>query len=91
MRLGTLPTIFQMERFGRRFWANAMLLGFFVGPLIGGLGYLAPTSDFNLAAGTYITGLIIYECFFGCYTCLTWVLPSEIYPIYVRSYRIETS
>jgi hypothetical protein len=46
-----------MEKFGPRFWANAMLPGFFVGLLIIGLGYLAPITNFNLAAGTYITGI----------------------------------
>jgi hypothetical protein len=69
--LGTLPAIFYLEKFGRRFWANTMLPGFFVGLLTIGLGYLAPISNFNLAAGTYITELTIYEGFFGSYACLT--------------------
>lgn len=89
--LGTIPAIFYMERFGRRFWACAMLPGFFVGLLIIGCSYLAPVSNFNAAAGTYITGLILYEGFFGSYACLTWVLPAEVYPTYLRSYGMETS
>lgn len=89
--LGTIPAIFYMEKFGRRFWACAMLPGFFVGLLIIGCGYLAPISNFPAAAGTYITGLIIYEGFFGSYACLTWVLPAEVYPTYLRSYGMETS
>jgi Sugar (and other) transporter len=89
--LGTIPAIFYMEKFGRRFWACAMLPGFFVGLLIIGCGYLAPISNFSAAAGTYITGLIIYEGFFGSYACLTWVLPAEVYPTYLRSYGMETS
>ena len=89
--LGTLPAIFYMERFGRRFWACAMLPGFFVGLLIIGCSYLAPINNFSAAAGTYITGLIIYEGFFGSYACLTWVLPAEVYPTYLRSYGMETS
>jgi len=32
--LGTLPAIFYMERFGRRFWACAMLPGFFFGLIL---------------------------------------------------------
>lgn len=32
--LGTLPAIFYMERFGRRFWACAMLPGFFFGIIL---------------------------------------------------------
>ena len=35
--VGTMPAIFAMERFGRRFWANATLPGFLIGlVLIGG-------------------------------------------------------
>ena len=89
--LGTIPAIFYMERFGRRFWACATLPGFFGGLLIIGLGYLAPMDSFSLAAGTYITGLIIYMAFFGSYACLTWVLPSEVFPTYLRSYGMETA
>ncbi len=29
--------------------------------------------------------------FFGCYACLTWVVPSEVYPTYLRSYGMTTS
>lgn len=90
--LGTIPAIFYMERFGRRFWACAMLPGFFVGLVLIGCSYLI---DYHRnpsgAEGLYITGLIIYEGFFGSYACLTWVLPSEVYPTYLRSYGMETS
>ena len=90
--LGTLPAIFYMERFGRRFWACAMLPGFFLGLLIIGCSYLIdPAKNTSGAEGTYITGLILYEGFFGSYACLTWVLPSEVYPTYLRSYGMETS
>jgi len=37
--LGTLPAIFYMERFGRRFWACAMLPGFFFGLILIGMLY----------------------------------------------------
>jgi len=29
--------------------------------------------------------------FFGSYACLTWVLPSEVYPTYLRSYGMTVS
>ena len=90
--LGTIPAIFYMERFGRRFWACAMLPGFFIGLLIIGCSYLIdPNKNVGGAEGAYLTGLIIYEAFFGSYACLTWVLPSEVYPTYLRSYGMETS
>ena len=90
--LGTIPAIFYMERFGRRFWACAMLPGFFIGLLIIGCSYLIdPTTNARGAEGCYIAGLILYEGFFGSYACLTWVLPAEVYPTYLRSYGMETS
>ena len=89
--LGTIPAIFYLERFCRRFWACATLPGFFGDLLIIGLGYLVPIDNFSLAAGTYITGLIIYIAFFGSYACLTWGLPSEVFPTYLRSYGMETA
>ncbi|KAI9817889.1 MAG: hypothetical protein M1827_001008 [Pycnora praestabilis] len=89
--LGTLPAIFYMEKFGRRFWAIAMLPGFFLGLVIIGASYTVPLSNKAGSQGAYIAGLIIYEGFFGSYACLTWVLPSEVYPTYLRSYGMETS
>jgi sugar porter (SP) family MFS transporter len=90
--LGTIPAILYMEKFGRRFWACAMLPGFFIGLLIIGCSYLIdPHKNVSGAQGAYITGLILYEGFFGSYACLTWVIPSEVYPTYLRSYGMETS
>jgi MFS family permease len=89
--LGTIPAILFMEKFGRRFWACAMLPGFFIGLLIIGCSYLIPLSDKAGSQGAYIAGLIVYEGFFGSYSCLTWVIPSEVYPTYLRSYGMETS
>jgi sugar porter (SP) family MFS transporter len=89
--LGTIPAILYMEKFGRRFWACAMLPGFFIGLLIIGCSYLIPLSNKAGSQGVYITGLIIYEGFFGSYACLTWVIPAEVYPTYLRSYGMETS
>lgn len=83
--LGTIPAILYMEKFGRRFWACAMLPGFI------GCSYLIPLSNKAGYQRTYIAGLIVYEGFFGSYSCLTWVIPSEVYPTYLRSYGMETS
>ncbi|KAF4956145.1 hypothetical protein FSARC_11675 [Fusarium sarcochroum] len=90
--LGTIPAIFLMERFGRRFWAITMLPGFFIGLVLIGVSYQFDiTTDLMTAEGLYLTGLIIYMGFFGSYACLTWVVPSEVYPTYLRSYGMTTS
>ncbi|KAK1657109.1 hypothetical protein BDP55DRAFT_686753 [Colletotrichum godetiae] len=90
--IGTIPACFYMEKFGRRFWANTMLPGFFVGLVIIGASYQIPT-DTNTtgAVACYLIGLALYMGFFGCYACLTWVVPSEVYPTYLRSYGMTTS
>lgn len=90
--LGTIPAIFYMERFGRRFWANVMLPGFFIGLLIIGCSYqINRETNTAGAVACYMVGLILYMGFFGCYACLTWVVPSEVYPTYLRSYGMELS
>jgi len=90
--LGTIPAILYMDRFGRRTAAITLLPGFFIGLLIISMSYLIDL-DSNLAAaqGLYLTGLILYMFFFGSYACLTWVVPSEVYPTYLRSYGMTTS
>ncbi|CAH0055461.1 unnamed protein product [Clonostachys solani] len=90
--LGTIPAIFLMERFGRRFWAITMLPGFFIGLVLIGISYqYDPKVNLPAAEGLYLTGLVIYMGFFGSYACLTWVIPAEVYPTYLRSYGITTS
>ncbi|KAL3418081.1 sugar transporter [Phlyctema vagabunda] len=89
--IGTIPAVLYMERFGRRFWAIAMLPGFFIGLVLVGISYLIPLNNKAGSQGLYLTGLIVYEGFFGSYAALTWVLPSEVYPTYLRSYGMETS
>ncbi|KAK9419617.1 hypothetical protein SUNI508_07103 [Seiridium unicorne] len=90
--LGTIPACFLMEKFGRRFWANAMLPGFFVGLVIIGCSYrIDPATNPNGAIACYLVGLILYMGFFGCYACLTWVVPSEVYPTYLRHWGMTTS
>ncbi|KAK4032019.1 putative sugar transporter protein [Parachaetomium inaequale] len=78
--LGTIPAIFLIEKYGRRFWANTTLPGFFIGLVIIGASYQIPL-DTNLqgAEACYLIGLILY------------VVPSEVYPTYLRSYGITTS
>ncbi|KAH7127220.1 plastidic glucose transporter 4 [Dendryphion nanum] len=87
--IGTIPAIFLMETCGRRFWAIAMLPGFFIGLVLVGVSYHIGSLSGTL--GVYLSGLIIYEMFFGSYACLTWVIPSEVYPTYLRSYGMTTS
>ncbi|KAB2099923.1 hypothetical protein AG0111_0g11941 [Alternaria gaisen] len=87
--IGTIPAIFLMETCGRRFWAIAMLPGFLVGLVLVGVSYQIESLQGTL--GTYFTGLILYELFFGSYAALTWVIPSEVYPTYLRSYGMTTS
>lgn len=90
--IGTIPAIFLMEKFGRRFWANTMLPGFFVGlAIIGGSYHISTETNLGGAEACYLIGLILYMGFFGCYACLTWVIPSEVYPTYLRSYGMTTS
>lgn len=87
--LGTIPAIFLMETCGRRFWAIAMLPGFFLGLVLVGVSY--QISSLSATLGVYLTGLILYMLFFGSYAALTWVIPSEVYPTYLRSYGMTTS
>ncbi|KAJ5248862.1 MFS sugar transporter [Penicillium chermesinum] len=92
LMLGTIPAVIYMERFGRRYWANVMLPGFFVGLILVGVGY---TIDYQTrpaaAEGLYLTGIIIYMGFMGSYACLTWVIPSEVFPTYLRHYGMTTA
>ncbi|GAB7358611.1 hypothetical protein MBLNU230_g3842t1 [Neophaeotheca triangularis] len=88
--IGTIPAIFLMETCGRRFWANATLPCFFIGLVLVGVSYHLGTGT-PAALGVYFTVLIIYEVFFGSYACLTWVIPAEVYPTYLRSYGMTTS
>ncbi|KAL4786391.1 general substrate transporter [Aspergillus varians] len=92
LMLGTIPAIFLMESFGRRFWAITTLPGFFCGLVLIGASYQVDlVTDLVTVEGLYLTGLIVYQGFFGCYACLTWVVPSEVYPTYLRSYGMTTS
>ncbi|RMZ82008.1 hypothetical protein DV737_g2253, partial [Chaetothyriales sp. CBS 132003] len=87
--LGTIPGVLYMEKFGRRFWANTMLPCFFIGLILVGVSY--QLNSFTATEGVYLTGIILYNGFFGSYACLTWVLPSEVFPTYLRSYGMEST
>ncbi|UNI22861.1 fructose symporter [Purpureocillium takamizusanense] len=90
--IGTIPAIFLMETCGRRFWAIMMLPGFFIGLVLIGVSYQIDLETHTMAVeGLYLAGLVIYMGFFGSYACLTWVIPSEVYPTYLRSYGMTTS
>ena len=90
--LRTIPAVMYMERFGRRYWANTMLPCFFIGLVFVGAGYTIDFSTCPAAAeGVYLTGIILYMGFFGSYACLTWVIPSEVFPTYLRSYGMTTA
>jgi hypothetical protein len=66
-----------------------MLPGFLIGLVLVGISYQLNTLSPQL--GVYLTGLILYELFFGSYAPLTWVIPSQVYPTYLRSYGMTTS
>ncbi|RJE23132.1 transporter [Aspergillus sclerotialis] len=90
--LGTIPAVLYMERFGRRFWANTMLPGFFIGLVLVGVGYRIPYETHpHAATGVYLTGIILYMGFFGSYACLTWVIPRESFGNKTRSYGMTTA
>ncbi|KAJ5622944.1 hypothetical protein N7490_011549 [Penicillium lividum] len=92
LMFGTIPAVMYMERFGRRYWANAMLPGFFIGLVLVGVGYTIDYEKYPAAAqGIYLTGIILYMGFFGSYACLTWVIPSEVFPTYLRHYGMTTA
>lgn len=83
--IGTIPAILWMDRFGRRVWGYN-LVGFLVGLILVGVGYrFNPITQKAAAEGVYLTGLIVYFLFFGSYSTLTWVIPSESFDLKTRS------
>jgi MFS family permease len=88
--LGTIPAIFLMEKFGRRFWAIITLPGFLAGLVLIGASYQVDLKT-NLVTveGLYLTGLIMYQGFFGSYACLTWGMSILSHPSFLTPYRIR--
>lgn len=83
--LGTIPAILFMDRFGRRVWGYN-IVGFFIGLVLVGVGYRFNIDTQKAASeGVYLTGLILYFLFFGSYSTLTWVIPSESFDLKTRS------
>ncbi|KAH3675173.1 hypothetical protein WICMUC_002829 [Wickerhamomyces mucosus] len=89
--IGTIPAILFMDKFGRRTW-GMNIIGFFIGLVLVGAGY-SVNLDTNLQTGEglYLTGLIVYMGFFGSYSCLTWVVPSESFDLKTRSIGMTIS
>ncbi|KAF7582204.1 Sugar (and other) transporter family protein [Clavispora lusitaniae] len=83
--IGTIPAILWMDRYGRRLWGYN-IIGFFVGLVLVGVGYrFNPHTHKAAAEGVYLSGLILYFLFFGSYSTLTWVVPSESFDLKTRS------
>ena len=89
--LGTIPAVFTMDRFGRRVWAQNIVV-FIVGLVLVGVGYLYTDKSMEYfeankatALGLFFSGLVIYMAFFGAYSCLTWVVPAESFSFQTRS------
>lgn len=83
--LGTIPAILWMDKFGRRIWGYN-LIGFFVGLILVGVGYrINVETNRSAAEGVYLSGIILYNLFFGSYSTLTWVVPSESFDLKTRS------
>lgn len=83
--IGTIPAILWMDRFGRRVW-GMNIVGFFIGLVLVGVGYLFdPITQKAAAEGVYLSGIVLYFMFFGAYATLTWVIPSESFDLRTRS------
>ncbi|BCR89741.1 sugar porter family MFS transporter [Aspergillus chevalieri] len=89
--LGTIPAVFTMDKFGRRVWAQNILV-FIVGLVLVGVGYLYTNkgdaffqANKDTALGLFFSGMVLYMSFFGAYSCLTWVVPAESFDFNTRS------
>jgi sugar porter (SP) family MFS transporter len=89
--LGTIPAVFTMDRFGRRVWAQNIIV-FIIGLVLVGVGYLYTNKSYDYflehkatALGLFFSGIVLYMGFFGAYSCLTWVIPAESFEFNTRS------
>lgn len=88
--LGTIPAIFYMETFGRRFWAIITLPGFFIGLILIGVSYqFSLETDLPKVEGLYFTGLVMYMAFFGSYACLTWGKPTSSFSFSPKQHQLK--
>lgn len=85
LMIGTIPALLWMDKFGRRVWAQNIVI-FFIGLVLVGAGYTIDIENDRAAAlGVYFAGMILYMGFFGTYSCLTWVVPAESFSLRTRA------
>jgi hypothetical protein len=88
MFFSTAPSIYLMDRLGRRTMVLSLIPGVAIGLLITGFSFLA--TNLGLRLGLYFWGMITYTIFWspglgpGPY-----LFASEIYPTYLRSYGMS--
>lgn len=88
MFLSTLPVVFLIDRLGRRTMALTFIPGVCAGLFITGFSFMATTLSTRL--GVYLTGMIIFTVFWSLAVGAgPWVVASEVYPSYLRSYGVS--
>ncbi|GJD06446.1 Probable polyol transporter 6 [Galdieria sulphuraria] len=84
----TIPAIYLMDRFGRRPLLLILVPGVVAGLIITGFSFYAPTTTSLIVV--YTIGVVSYYAFWGSALGPTpWVMNSEIYPTYIRSYGMS--
>jgi sugar porter (SP) family MFS transporter len=88
MFLSTAPSIYLMDKLGRRVLALSLVPGVAIGLLITGFSFLA--SGLGLRLGLYFWGMITYTIFWSPGLGPgPWLFASEVYPTYLRSYGMS--
>ncbi|ORX43172.1 general substrate transporter [Hesseltinella vesiculosa] len=84
--IGSVTTIYTVERFGRRFLMYAGLIGQMVTLLITGISQWAFTQGHHGASAGVIVGVFLYNFAFGAaWLGLAWLYPSEIFSTGMRA------
>jgi hypothetical protein len=92
VRHNPCSALLYVERYGPRFWVIIPLPALFMGlVLIGASYHIVTKSNLAGAEGVQLTGLTLYYGVFASYPCLAWVIPSEVYPTYLRNYGMTSS